>query len=217
MCDGSAMKWTALSLVSALALIAACDRQQPARDLQSSARSAHRLSQSNDKRASSPRDESVQEVPSRQSGPRAVRFSPSGAVELVSGLAAGPGAVTIADEMVMATSAGRRCVVYVGATWCAPCKRFKRALLAGELDAILRGVRVLEFDADLDAKRLSGAGYTWQLVPYFSVPDAAGKNSGRDTAGVPSKDAPIAPLAKRIAGLFPTSPSTQPPRPLPPP
>ena len=89
-----------------------------------------------------------------------------------------------------------------GATWCEPCKRFKKALLAGELDAQLKGARMLEFDADLDGDRLAAAGYSYRYVPFFAAPRPDGRNSGRATAGVPSKDAPMGPLAIRVAALL---------------
>ncbi len=153
--------------------------------------------------------------PAAHLGPRTKKSSPSGKVELVTAIAAGQAAASIADEIALATTDNKRCVVYVGATWCEPCKRFKKALLAGELDTELQGARLLEFDADLDKSRLNAAGYSWRYVPFFAVPRLGGDNSGRVTAGVPSKSAPMAPLAKRIATLLnqpPNQPSTAPTR-----
>lgn len=134
-------------------------------------------------------------------GPRTILASPSNAVDLVSGVAAGGLQAVIADEIALASRADRRCIVYVGAPWCEPCKRFKAALVAGELDAQLKGFRFIELDADLDKQRLADAGYSMTLVPFFAAPTPLGGNSGRTTAGVPNKDSPMAPLAKRVAAL----------------
>lgn len=134
-------------------------------------------------------------------GPRKVATSPSTKSQIVSGLAAGPAAQVIADEVALANGAGK-CIVYVGAPWCQPCQRFKRALLAGELDAELINVRFLEFDADLDKQRLADAGYKFQLVPFFGRPGFDGRATSRTTSGVPAKDSPMAPLAKRVAALL---------------
>jgi len=135
-------------------------------------------------------------------GPRVVKTARTGTCEVVTGIAAGPAEQAIADEMSRAAAAARRAVVYIGAPWCAPCVRFKKALLAGELEGILPGVRLLEFDNDLDGDRLRAAGYKWRLVPMFAVPDHAGRPAGLQTAGVPGKDAPMAPLGKRVAELL---------------
>ncbi len=132
---------------------------------------------------------------------RAVHASPSGAVDIVRGIAAGDVALAISDELVAATEANRRTLVYVGATWCEPCKRFKKAVLAGELDAQLKGLRFLEFDADRDGERLQKAGYSYTFVPYFGTARFDGKAAGPSAAGVPQKDSPMGPLAKRVALL----------------
>lgn len=117
-------------------------------------------------------------------------------------MAAGDAAAAIADEMSWAAADDRRAVVYVGAPWCEPCKRLKQALLAGELDKTLPGVRLLEFDNDLDGDRLRAAGYVWQLVPLLAIAGHDGRASGLQTAGVPAKDAPMAGLAVRVADLL---------------
>src|SRR5690242_12968923 len=74
------------------------------------------------------------------------------------------------DELVReakakADSEQRRLLVYVGAAWCEPCQVFHRAVEAGRLDDELAGVRFLEFDSDIDSKRLAEAGYGGALIP----------------------------------------------------
>jgi hypothetical protein len=171
-------------------------------------------------RATTPRQESLpapatatqanadDEQRSGDAGPRRLRASPSGKVELVSGVAGGPAAPAISDEIAGAAADNRRALVYVGAPWCAPCVRFKKALLKGDLDSALPGFRFIEFDADRDLSRLNQAGYNWRLVPFFGAPGFDGTSAGRSTAGVPSKDAPIGPLVERVAALLEEAPET---------
>jgi hypothetical protein len=73
-----------------------------------------------------------------------------------------------------AGTTGSRVLVYVGATWCEPCKRFHKALESGELDEPLAGTHFLEFDADRDGSELKAAGYAFDYIPLFSVPDSSG-------------------------------------------
>lgn len=70
---------------------------------------------------------------------------------------------------------GRLLVVYVGAPWCPPCRRFHAASHGGELDAKLSHVALVELDADRDADRLAGLGYVFKNIPYFAVVGPAGK------------------------------------------
>lgn len=140
----------------------------------------------------------AEELPAK----RLLRSSPSGKVDLVTGVAGGPAAPAIADEVALGAAADRRSLVYVGAPWCEPCKRFKKALLKGDLDAQLAGVRFVEFDADRDIGKLANAGYTWSLVPFFAAPKFDGTYSGHSASGVPAKDSPMLPLAKRVAAIL---------------
>jgi hypothetical protein len=74
-------------------------------------------------------------------------------------------------------------LVYVGATWCEPCQYFHRAVEAHDLDATFPGLRLLEFDLDRDATRLSAAGYSPRMIPLFAVPDSEGRASGHQMEG----------------------------------
>jgi len=74
-------------------------------------------------------------------------------------------------------AAGVRVIVYVGATWCEPCKHFHKALDSGELDKSLAGTQFLEFDADRDRDELRAAGYGSKYIPLFTVPDPDGRAS----------------------------------------
>jgi thiol-disulfide isomerase/thioredoxin len=65
-------------------------------------------------------------------------------------------------------------VVYVSATWCEPCKKFKAELESGRLDQRLGSVTLLAFDADKDVDRLGSAGYAFRFVPFVALPGADG-------------------------------------------
>ncbi len=89
----------------------------------------------------------------------------------------------IHSELLRARRAGERVVVYVGATWCEPCRRFHKALASGQLDKQLAGVRFIEFDLDQSGKALARDGYRSEYIPLFAVPTEDGRDSGRQIAG----------------------------------
>src|SRR5580658_5621250 len=53
-------------------------------------------------------------------------------------------------EFAKAEKAGRRLVVYEGATWCHPCQQLHQAVERGELDSAFPDLTLIEFDADKD-------------------------------------------------------------------
>lgn len=81
---------------------------------------------------------------------------------------------TIRSERLKAKADGRVLVVYVGATWCPPCKEFHHKSHAGFFDARAGKITLLVFDADRDTERLGAAGYKFRYVPYFALPRADG-------------------------------------------
>ncbi|MFO0647673.1 MAG: thioredoxin [Polyangiales bacterium] len=107
---------------------------------------------------------------------------------------------------------GRIALVYVGATWCEPCRYFHAAAERGELDAVLPSLALLEFDLDRDGARLAEAGYRSQMIPLFAVPSPDGRASGRQIEGSihgPGSPAQITPRLRAI--LDPGATSTQAP------
>jgi hypothetical protein len=88
-----------------------------------------------------------------------------------------PIAPFIAAELQKGRVAHYGVLVYVGATWCEPCQRFHEAVKAGELDTLLDGVHLVEFDLDADRDTLSAAGYSSQLIPLFALPKTDGSGS----------------------------------------
>src|SRR3954464_13112220 len=71
----------------------------------------------------------------------------------------------VQQQVEEADASGVRVLVYVGATWCEPCRRFHKSLESGELDDALAGTKFLEFDADRDISELRTAGYASKYIP----------------------------------------------------
>jgi thiol-disulfide isomerase/thioredoxin len=94
-----------------------------------------------------------------------------------------PVASFIAGELAKGRTDHRGVLVYVGATWCEPCQSFHRAVQAGELDDMLDGVRLVEFDLDADRQPLESAGYGSRLIPLFALPKNDGTASERRIEG----------------------------------
>jgi thiol-disulfide isomerase/thioredoxin len=96
----------------------------------------------------------------------------------------------------------RKILVYVGATWCEPCRRFHRAVEEGKLDADFPSLRLIEFDLDRDQARLVAAGYASRLIPLFALPNADGRASGRQMEGSIKGDGAVNEIVPRLAGLL---------------
>ena len=97
---------------------------------------------------------------------------------------------------------GRPLLVYVGAPWCEPCRRFHEAAAGGKLDAAFPGLVLLELDADRDGERLKRAGYSSRLIPLFAVPGPDGGASGRQIEGSIKGDGAVAEISPRLAALL---------------
>ena len=89
----------------------------------------------------------------------------------------------VQEQVELADAAHERVLVYVGATWCEPCRRFHEAVQRGELNGTLNGLRFLEFDQDHDASALKTAGYLYQYIPVLALPDPDGRNHGQMISG----------------------------------
>jgi hypothetical protein len=89
----------------------------------------------------------------------------------------------IANELRKGHTDRHGVVVYVGATWCEPCQGFHHAVLNGEFDELLAGVRLVEFDLDADRDALGRAGYSSRLIPLFALPKNDGTSSDRRIEG----------------------------------
>ena len=92
-------------------------------------------------------------------------------------------ATYVAEQLQVATKDKRTLVVYVGATWCEPCKRFHDSVSDGSLDDTFPTVRFLEFDADVHEEAIIKAGYASKYIPFFTLPDASGRPQGKHIMG----------------------------------
>lgn len=100
-------------------------------------------------------------------------------------------------------------VVYVGASWCEPCRRFHEAAAAHRLDAAFGGLRLLIFDLDRDEAALEAAGYRSELIPLFALPGPDGRASGEQFSGSikgPGALDEIVPHLRALLGPSPASP-----------
>ena len=107
----------------------------------------------------------------------------TGTLELVDAASTGAISTLVTSELHRAEIAHKKLVVYVGATWCEPCRRFHDAAAQGELDSELGDLRLLVFDLDRDGASLEIAGYHSAFVPLFAIPRADGIASGRQIDG----------------------------------
>lgn len=96
----------------------------------------------------------------------------------------------------------RRLLVYVGATWCEPCRRFHLAVQEGKLDSQFPDLRFLEFDLDKDQPRLVAAGYQSRLIPLFANPGPDGRASGRQMEGSIKGDGAVGEIVPRLTALL---------------
>lgn len=80
----------------------------------------------------------------------------------------------VRTERLKAKAEERVLIVYAGAAWCEPCKRFKEEVHTGRLDEKLPKTTLLAFDADRDTDRLAAAGYHFQFIPFVALPGADG-------------------------------------------
>ena len=92
-------------------------------------------------------------------------------------------AAYIRTQLEAAKSAKQQLIVYVGATWCEPCRRFHDAFDAGLLNADFPTIRFVEFDADIHEQVILKAGYASKYIPLFSIPNAEGLPQGKHIMG----------------------------------
>jgi thiol-disulfide isomerase/thioredoxin len=124
-------------------------------------------------------------------------------------LAVPPGAPSgpelILREMDRAAKDGRKLLVYVGASWCEPCRRFHEAAAAGQLDSTFPGLRLLEFDSDRDEQLLQQAGCASEMIPLFARPTPDGHCSAERMEGAIKGEGAVAwitPRLKRLLGAY---------------
>jgi thiol-disulfide isomerase/thioredoxin len=124
------------------------------------------------------------------------------AVEIVPASAEGEVAPLVQRELTRARGDGKQLLVYVGATWCEPCKRFHQAAAEGKLNGEFPTLRLLEFDSDRDNERLAVAGYFSRFIPMFARPNGDGRASGKQIEGSVKGDAAVTELVPKLRGLM---------------
>lgn len=115
-----------------------------------------------------------------------------------------PGDVPTLVKMELARAARdhRQLLVYLGATWCEPCRRFHQAAAEHKLDRDFPSLRLLEFDDDRDAARLAMAGYSGHYIPMFAKPGADGRGTGRQIEGSVKGDGAVNEIVPRLRSLL---------------
>jgi thiol-disulfide isomerase/thioredoxin len=126
---------------------------------------------------------------------------PPARLELVEAPPATDVATAVAAQMETATRDHKHLVVYVGATWCEPCRYFHDAAVAGQLDDSLGDLRLVTFDLDRDSAALGAAGYTSELIPLFAIPQSDGRASGAQIAGSIKGPGAARQIAPRLRAL----------------
>ncbi len=114
------------------------------------------------------------------------------------------GRAWVRAELSRAESDGRKLVIYVGASWCEPCVRFHDAVLSGELDAELAGVRFLELDADVH-ERIRGEadlGCASRMIPLFARPTAEGRCGAERVEGAIKGEGAVGFILPRLRVLL---------------
>jgi hypothetical protein len=108
--------------------------------------------------------------------------APRGHVKVIEATQDSDALSLIRTRRLEAKADNRVLIVYVSATWCEPCKKFKVELDSGRLDDRLGSVTLLAFDADKDIDRLGSAGYTFKFVPFVALPGADGRPTDKQEA-----------------------------------
>jgi thiol-disulfide isomerase/thioredoxin len=125
----------------------------------------------------------------------------SGPVELLEPTA-GDVKDAVRSAMIAAAARNHRLVVYVGASWCEPCERFREAARKGELNAGFPGLSLLVFDADADRKRLAAAGYQSAYIPLLVIPKDDGAASEFRMEGGSKGEGAVASISPRLTALL---------------
>jgi thiol-disulfide isomerase/thioredoxin len=122
-------------------------------------------------------------------------------LELVEAPATTDVAAYLAPLVVRADGDHKKLVVYVGASWCEPCRHFHDAAVANQLDDRFGDLRIVAFDADRDDAALEAAGYRSSMLPLFALPNADGRASGKQFAGSIKGDGAVAQIAPNLRAL----------------
>lgn len=140
------------------------------------------------------------EPPPAPSAEPARRVAPVTVLQLPDGQSDVP--AWVRAEAAAATARGGKPLIYVGAEWCEPCKRFKAAAARGELDADLPGLTLLELDRDRDEAALQAMGCASRMIPLLAVPDGEGRCSERRMEGAIKGEGAVAFMTPKVKALL---------------
>ncbi len=108
----------------------------------------------------------------------------------------------VVSEMARALGDKKKLVLFVGASWCEPCRHFHEAAESHALDAAFGDVRFIDLDHDEDAAALSALWCDSKLIPLFALPSTDGRCSDRRVEGGIKGDGAVAYLAPRLRTLL---------------
>ena len=128
--------------------------------------------------------------------------SKRGHVEWVKTAATGDVAAEVKAKRDELRKQKRNMLVYIGATWCEPCRRFHEAAEKGELDRDFPNLTLLEYDLDKDGTVLQSAGYAPRYIPYFGVPGDDGRATDRSIEGSVKGDQAVSYLTPKLKDLL---------------
>ena len=74
-------------------------------------------------------------------------------------------------------------VIYIGATWCGPCKAYKRNLEDPQMIAAHKGAHIVELDADRHAGAIQTLTIQPEGVPHWEMVDREARPVGRRIDG----------------------------------
>jgi thiol-disulfide isomerase/thioredoxin len=123
-------------------------------------------------------------------------------IEWIKAPAGEDAATVVKRELERAHVDKKRLLVYVGATWCEPCKRFHDAAESGQLDGVFPNLRMIEFDLDVDGERLTAAGYASKMIPLFAVPSEDGRGTDKRIEGSVKGEGAVMNLRTRLEPLL---------------
>ena len=124
-----------------------------------------------------------------------------GKLEFIEAPATADVAAYLAPLVVRASGDRKQLVVYVGASWCEPCRHFHDAVVAHQLDDRFGDLRIVGFDADRDDPALEAAGYRSSMLPLFALPNIDGRANGKQFAGSVKGDGAVAQIVPSLREL----------------
>ncbi|HCH64302.1 MAG: hypothetical protein CL927_10715 [Deltaproteobacteria bacterium] len=93
-------------------------------------------------------------------------------------------------------------VVYVGATWCGPCKVYKGSLNDKAMIRAHLPVHIIELDADKHPTILEALSIAPEGIPHWEMVDRTGATTGRNIDGRAWQDNTVANMAPSLTRFF---------------